>query len=342
MTVGMYYRNDDVRLEEVPIPEIGRGEVLIKTEFCGICGSDIMEWYRMKKAPLVLGHEVTGVVAKIGKGVRDYKEGDRVFVTHHVPCDNCRYCIRGQHSLCDTLGSTNFDPGGFAEYIRLPQINVKKGIYLLPDEISFEEGTFIEPLACVARGQRLIGLSQGDTVLVIGSGLSGLLHIQLARLKGAGKIVSTDIDSFRLSYAKDFGADFVISAREDVLGALCKVNDGRPADCIIIATSELSAIQQGLSSADKGARVLFFAPTEPGIMVPFHLFDLWNRQVTMKSTYAAVREDILEAIELLRKKRVDVMDMITDILPLKQIQKGFDLVTKGGKTLKVVIRPTSL
>jgi L-iditol 2-dehydrogenase len=339
MKVGMYYRNDDVRVEEMSVPKIGPGEMLVKMVACGICGSDVMEWYRIKRAPRVLGHEMTGVIAKLGEGVEGYKVGDRVFVTHHVPCDECRYCLKGFHTLCDTLHSTNFDPGGFAEYIRVPEINVKKGTYLLPEEVSFEEGTFIEPLGCVVRGQRIIGIDEGDTVVVIGSGISGLSHIQLARIKGARRIIATDIDAYRLKYAKDFGADFVIDAREDVPKSIFNVNENRLADCVIISTAALSAIQQGLSSADRGGRILFFAPTEPNLTVPLHLFDLWNKQITTKSTYAAVREDNEEAIELIRTGKIRVKDMITDILPLEEIQSGFDLVVKRGKAIKVIITP---
>ncbi|OYD14787.1 alcohol dehydrogenase [candidate division WOR-3 bacterium JGI_Cruoil_03_44_89] len=339
MKVGMYYRNDDVRLEEMPTPKIGVGEMLVKMVACGICGSDVMEWYRIKKAPRVLGHEVTGVVVELGEGVKGYNVGDRVFVTHHVPCDECRYCVRGYHSVCDTLRSTNFDPGGFAEYIRVPSINVKKGVYLLPDEVSFEDGTFIEPLGCVVRGQRVARIGKGDTVLVIGSGIAGLLHIQLARIKGAERIIATDINEHRLNAARAFGADVVIDAREDVPKEVCNANNGRLADRVIICTAAISAIGQGLHSVDRGGWILFFAPTEPGIKIPINLFELWNKLVTMTSTYAAVRRDNLEAMELIRSRKIALKKMITHILPLREIKKGFNLVARGGEAIKVIITP---
>ncbi|HMK51581.1 MAG TPA: alcohol dehydrogenase catalytic domain-containing protein, partial [Thermodesulfobacteriota bacterium] len=155
MRVAMYYNNSDVRLEEIPTPRIGPGELLVKVLASGICGSDVMEWYRIKKAPRVLGHEIAGEIVEVAEGLDRYKIGDRVFVSHHVPCNTCQYCLNGFHTLCDTLRTTNFDPGGFAEYIRIPRINVDRGVFILPDEISFEDGVFIEPLACVLRGQRL-------------------------------------------------------------------------------------------------------------------------------------------------------------------------------------------
>ena len=202
MRVATYYNNRDVRLEEIPTPRIGPGELLVKVMASGICGSDVMEWYRIKKAPRVLGHEITGEIVEVGNSVDRYHIGDRIFVSHHVPCNTCYYCLNGHHTVCDTLRGTNFDPGGFAEYIRVPRINVDRGVFVLPEEVSFEDGVFIEPLACVLRGQRLARLKPGQSVFVIGSGISGLLHIALAHTSGAGRIIASDINEYRLKAAK--------------------------------------------------------------------------------------------------------------------------------------------
>ena len=180
MRVAMYYRNKDIRIQEMPIPEINDDELLVKVMASGICGSDVMEWYRIKKAPLVLGHEIAGVIAKAGKNVENFKEGDRVFVSHHVPCMKCHYCLNKHHTACETLHKTNFYPGGFSEYLKIPKINVEVGTFKLPDEMSFEEGTFIEPIGTVLRGQRLANLRKDSTLLVIGSGIAGLMHIKAA------------------------------------------------------------------------------------------------------------------------------------------------------------------
>ncbi len=206
MLAAVYYNNHDVRIEEMPIPQIGEDEALLKVMASGICGSDVIEWYRVPKAPRVLGHEATGVIDKVGSKVTSLKVGDRVFVSHHVPCNQCRYCQRGHHTACQTLHTTNYYPGGFAQYIRVPKINVDFGVYKLPDDMSFEEGTFIEPLACVSRGQRLANLKKDDSLLIIGSGISGILHAQLAKFKGVGNIVVADINPYRLKLAKKFGA----------------------------------------------------------------------------------------------------------------------------------------
>ena len=160
MKVAMYYNNNDLRIEEIPKPEINEDEILYKVEACGICGSDVMEWYRIKKAPIVLGHEAVGTIIEVGNNVKNYKVGQRVFVSHHVPCDNCHFCKNNHHTACETLHKTNFYPGGFSEFIRVPKINVDKGIYLLPDNVSFDEAVFIEPLATVLRAQRLLKINK--------------------------------------------------------------------------------------------------------------------------------------------------------------------------------------
>jgi len=202
----MYYNNNDVRIQEMPTPKISDDELLLKVMASGICGSDVTEWYRVPKAPKVLGHEATGVITQVGKNVNKYKVGDRIFVSHHVPCNKCRYCLKGNHTACETLHTTNYYPGGFAQFIRVPKINIENGVYKLPDDMSFEEGTFIEPLACVIRGQRLAAIKKDETVLIIGGGLAGILHTQLAKIKGVNNIVVVDVNPSRLKLAEKLAA----------------------------------------------------------------------------------------------------------------------------------------
>ena len=339
MRVAMYYNNRDVRLEEMPVPAIGPGELLVRVRASGICGTDVMEWYRIQKAPLVLGHEIAGEIVGVGKGVGDYRVGNRVFVSHHVPCMSCRYCLSGHHSVCDTLRRTHFDPGGFAEYIRVPKINVELGTFLLPEEISFEEGSFIEPVGCVVRAQRFARLHVGQTVLVIGCGLSGLLHVQMARVHDAARVVATDINDFRLKAAREFGADTVIHAAEDVPARLREVNDGRLADLVIVCAGAMPAIQQGVRSVERGGTILFFAPTAAGVEVPIPLFELWRDEVTIATSYAASPQDITEAIEMIRSRRMRVREMITHRLSLAEAGHGFQLVANARDSIKVIIEP---
>ena len=329
MKVAMYYNNKDVRVEEIPAPSIGPGELLVKVLASGICGSDVMEWYRIKKAPRVLGHEITGEIVEVGKGVKDYLVGDRVFVSHHVPCNTCHYCLNGFHTACDTLRSTNFDPGGFAEYIRVPKINVDRGLFLLPMEVSFEEGVFVEPLACVLRGQRLAGLRPGRTVFVIGSGMSGLLQIALARASGAGHIIASDIHEYRLKAAQQFGADEAIDAKEATPSLIRRKNHGKLFDLVIVCAGSLSAYKQALETVDRGGTILCFAPIEPGVKFAFPFFDFWNDGITLLPTYGGSPLDITTSIELIRSRRLPVREMITHQLPLEETGLGFKLVAEA-------------
>lgn len=340
MRVAMYYNNRDVRLEELPTPKIGPGELLMRVEASGICGTDVMEWYRVKRSPLVLGHEIAGVVTEVGDGVEHYRVGDRITASHHVPCNTCHYCLSSHHTVCETLRRTNFDPGGFAEYTRLPAINVDRGVYRLPDEVSFEEATFTEPLACVLRGQRMAQIQPGNTVLIVGSGISGLLHVQLACALGASRAVATDINEYRLEAARQFGADATIHAQEDVPARLRQINEGRLADRVIVCTSATSAFTQALQSVERGGTVLIFAPTGQGVTVPISVNDLfWRNEVTLTSSYAGSPADHVMALELIRARRVRVREMITHRLGLAETGRGFQLVANAGDSLKVIVEP---
>jgi L-iditol 2-dehydrogenase len=339
MRVAMYYNNRDVRLEELPVPKVGSGELLLRTRASGVCGSDLMEWYRINKAPLVLGHEITAEVVEVGAGVNTFKLGDRVFSTHHVPCGQCRYCLAGHQSVCDLLRTTHFEPGGFAEYIRVPKINVELGTLRIPDSMTFDEGSFIEPLACVVRAQRLARLRTEQTVVVIGSGISGLLHTQLARARGVARIIATDISDFRLNAARQFGADATIHGAQDVPAKLKELNDGRLADLVIVCTGAMPAIQQAVRSVDRGGTLLFFAPTAAGVDVPIPLFDYWRDEINVLTSYAGSGNDLKESLELIRDHKVRVAEMVTHRLPLAQTGVGFQLTASGQDSLKVIIDP---
>jgi L-iditol 2-dehydrogenase len=339
MRVAMYYNNNDVRLEELPAPSISPDELMVKVLASSICGSDVLEWYRIKKAPKVLGHEIAGEVVAVGERIEEFKPGDRVAVTHHVPCNTCHYCIGGHHTACDTLHTTNFDPGGFAEYVRIPSINVDRGTFLLPDEVSYEEGTFIEPLGCVVRGQRAAGIRPGQTLLILGSGVSGILHIKLAAARGAGKIIATDVSSWRMEMAKKFGADVVIQAGDLRPELVRLVNDGRLADHVIVCTGSLPAAHQALEAVDRGGTILFFAVPHPDDRLVIPINEFWRNDITLRTSYAADIVDLTETVELLKYNRVRVADMITHRLPLGETGLGFKLMARADESLKIIIEP---
>ena len=340
MRVAVYYSNYDIRIEEKPRPKIGDGELLVRIEASGICGTDCLEWYRINRVPLVLGHEIGGVVVEAGKGVKRFKVGDRVSASHHVPCGECKFCLAGHETVCDTLRKTNFDPGGFSEFIRIPKINVEKGTYLLPKNVSFEEATFIEPLACVLRAQRLANFKKGSSVLIIGSGISGLLHIKLAKLNCAKRIVATDISDFRLDAAKRFGADRAINAKDYKPEDFRNANGGYLADLVIICAGAKPALEQGLRSLERGGTALIFAAADKEVLLPVPINDIfWRNEATIMSSYAGSPKDHLEALEKIRSHKIKVCDMITHRLPLSETSAGFKLVSEARDSIKVIIEP---
>jgi L-iditol 2-dehydrogenase len=338
--VAVYHNNADVRVEDRPRPLIGDGELLLRIEASGICGSDLMEWYRVPRAPLILGHEVAGVVEEVGAGVERFKPGDRVVATHHVPCETCRYCRTGRQSSCETLHGTSFDPGGFCEWVRLSPIHVERGTFALPDNVSFDEGSFVEPLACVIRAQRLAGLSEGDTVAVLGAGVSGILQIQVARDSEASRIVATDLSDFRLDLARRLGADAVMRADEpDLLEQLLEANDGRRYERVLVCTAARPAIEQALRLADDGGSVLLFAPLPPDATMELPMNDLWRRCVNLIHSYAGPPAEMRSALAMIANGRIALNEMITHRLPLDRTQEGFRLMTESGESLKVIVEP---
>lgn len=338
MRAAVYYRNDDVRVEEMAKPRAGAGELLVRTRASGICGSDVMEWYRVGSAPRVLGHEVVGVVAEAGCGVENFRPGDRVSVTHHVPCNRCVRCLRGDHTACETLRSTNFDPGGFSEFIRVPALNAAVGTFRLPDEVADEEGVFIEPLGCVLRGWRRLRMTPGLSVLVVGSGVSGLLHVQAAAALGAGPVFAADVHPYRLDAARRFGArPLPPCGRMDEV--LREANGGRLADRVILCAGAPAALETALSCVAPCGVVHLFAPAPPDHRPPVDVHRIWREQIAITTTYGAAPLDLREAMALIRARRLRVAEMITHRLPLEDAQEGFRLVARAGESLKVVLTP---
>ncbi|MBE0649010.1 MAG: alcohol dehydrogenase catalytic domain-containing protein [Bacteroidales bacterium] len=337
MKVSMWYNNTDIRVEEVPTPSPGKGELLVRVISCGICGSDVVEWYRLPRAPLVMGHEVGVEVVETGEGVSRFKKGDRLFIAPKVPCLQCTYCLKGHYPQCSEVKDRL--PGGFAEYILVPKEIVNHGSYLLPDNLSYDQATFIEPLACVVRAQRISSLEAGDTVLILGSGMSGLLHTKLARLNGC-RVMVTDINPRKLEMAKEYGADVVADAKSDVPGQLMAAFDQK-ADAVIVTTSSLSALTQAWQSVDMGGVVVLFAVPDPDKVVAVPVNDFWRKEIRILTSYYCGPPDIEEAIELIASGNIFVDDLITHRLPLSETAKGFQMLLEGGDAVKIIVNPQS-
>ena len=335
MKVSVWYNNEDIRIEEVPKPKPGHKEILIKVNSCGICGSDIVEWYRLPRAPLVQGHEIGAEVVEVGRSITKYKPGDRVFVAPKVPCMKCVYCKSGQYPVCSNVKERL--PGGFAEYVLVPESLVENGTYLLPDNITYDQSTFIEPLACVVRAQQLAGVRRNQTVMVMGSGMSGLLHVKLAKASHC-RVIATDVNQKRLEFAERMGADITINAAENVPGQLVAENKGL-ADIVILCTSAIDAVDQAWKCVDKGGVIVFFAVPHPDKKVSIPINDFWTRETRIITSYYCGPPDIDAAIRLMKSETIKIDDMITRLLPLEDIGEGFRMVMEGNESLKVIIKP---
>jgi len=335
MKVALWYNNQDIRIEEVPTPRTGPDEMLVKVISCGICGSDIVEWYRLPRAPLVQGHEIGAEVVEVGQSVKKFNPADRVFIAPKVPCMQCDYCKNEHYPVCTNIKERL--PGGFAEYVLVPKTLVENGAYRLPDTISYDQSTFIEPLACVVRAQRLAGVQQGQTVMVFGCGMSGLLHVKLAKAKNC-QVIATDVNVRRLKLAAGLGADITLDAAENVVERLVAANDQK-ADVVIVCTSAVSAVDQAWQCADKGGVIVFFAVPDPDKRITLPINDFWTKEIQILTSYYCGPPDIVDAIELIETGAIKVDDMITHKLPLKDITRGFQLVLDGKESIKVIIKP---
>ncbi len=337
MLAAVYHTNSDVRIEEFPRPDPGEGEILIRIRASGICGSDLMEWYRVPKAPLVLGHEVAGEVVKTGPGVSRFRVGERVVATHHVPCGECRYCLTDRHTNCPMIRKSGFNPGGFSEYVCVAPPNVERGVFHLPYNISFEEGSFTEPLGCVTRAVRAAGLERGDSVTILGSGTAGLLCLQYVLYLGAGPVFTTDSNEYKLRKAMEFGATSAFSSDDNIASLVRENNSGYLSDLVIVCTGARAAIKSAFELVSPSGKILFFAPSDPEFTLNFPFNEYWWSGVRMVSSYAAAPGDLEDALSLIGKGAVDVERMITHRFPLRDIQRGFDLAENPQESLKIMI-----
>jgi L-iditol 2-dehydrogenase len=336
-----YHSNDDVRIVDLPIPEIAPGELLVRLRACGLCASDVMEWYMKPRAPIYPGHEPVGIVAAVGDGVQQFSIGQRVFIHHHVPCMVCYFCQRGSFSQCPTFRATRLYPGGLSEYIRVPALNVQLDVLPLPDTLSYEAATLIEPLACCVRGITRAAIQAGDSVLVLGAGSNGLMLAQLAQQRGAVRVIIVDPIAYRRQRALDAGIDQVLdpvgSGQEHLVQQIHAVNDGRKPDIVLVTPSSTSAMQQGLELVGPGGTALFFAPPPPAAVLPLTPNTLFFQEISVRTSYSAGPYETRLALDLLRTGRIRPETVITHRFPLKDAAKAFQLVATPGDALKVVI-----
>jgi len=338
MRAAVLYGFNDIRIEEMPVPDIGDREALVRIRASGICSGDLMPWYIEKKAPLVLGHEPAGEIVKVGDKVERFGVGDRVFVHHHAPCLSCARCSRGDHVHCPEWRSSGIDPGGIAELVRVPEINLCNDTHILPHGLTFEHGVLVEPLACVLKGLSRVSFRREAVVLVIGLGVMGQLHICALKNMGRGRILGADSVPFRLEKAKEMGADGVINVEKEPLrDALAEKTDGEMANLVVVCPSDAMAMEEGLACVADGGTVLFFSPARPEQRINLDPNSLYFRDISLVNSYSAGPDDTVAALDMIRTRGLPTTSLITHRFRLEQTADAFRLASKAANSLKVVI-----
>ena len=334
----MYYGKEDIRIEEMATPEIGEDEVLVEMKACGICGSDLMDWYLKSRAPLVLGHEPAGVIAKKGRKVKGFNVGDRVFVHHHVACLTCHYCIHGDYTLCEQFHKTRIEPGGLAEYFKVPTPNLQIDTLKIPEPMSFEEATFIEPVGCCLRALKKCNMQAGDSLAIIGVGAIGIIHVALSKIFGAEKTFVSDPIDYRLNVAKQFGADVAINPEKEDLTAIVKAEtDGRGVDIAVVTAPSLEAYKAGLSVCRKGGKLCVFAPIEPSKYLQISPKELFFSEIQIIPSYSTSHLETRTALKLIKSGRINVKKLITHRFRLVDAAKAFKTASESKESLKVIV-----
>ena len=345
MRAGVYREKGIVRVEEVPVPEVAGGEILIKVAACGICGTDIKKIYHAYVAPpQILGHELAGTVVAVGRGVTQWKLGDRVMSFHHIPCGKCFYCGRRLFSQCKQYKTTGltagFTPngGGFAEYVKAMPWVAEQGIVALPDNVTFEEATFIEPINTIVKAVQKARVTAGETVLIIGCGPIGLQLLMVANLEGA-KLYTSDPMAVRRAKSLTLGALESFDPSSGKLVEEVKARtDGRGADAVLVAVAHPSVVVEALAAARPGGRVLLFAANDPVTRIEFPASAIGIDEKEILGSYSAAVDIQQAAADLVLRKKLPVMEIVTHRFPLARIQEGLDLAVKPtAESLKILV-----
>jgi L-iditol 2-dehydrogenase len=323
MRCAVLYDVNDIRIEQRDIPQAGPGELLVRTRASGICTGDVMGWYVRRKAPLVLGHEPSGIVEATGEGVTEFAPGDRVFVHHHAPCFACRACERGDYVQCATWRKTAIDPGGLAEYFRVPKENVRDTLRI-PQSVPFVDGSLVEPLACVVKSIRRSGLDAGDTIHVIGLGVMGLMHALAAQSMGAN-VSGTDFLKERREHAASLGIR-ALQPHEPYAGA----------DVVICGPGSPEALRNAFAAAGAGGTVVMFTPLEPGVAFTFDPNDLYFRDLKLVASYSCGPDDTRDALDLIARRVVTAERLGATFYPLEEAAAAYEAL-RASRILKPIV-----
>jgi L-iditol 2-dehydrogenase len=322
--------------ESWPRPTIGPGELLLRLRGCGLCGSDIAKvGVPGTRVPLVLGHEIVGDVVEVGPGVTGFGPGDRAVAAHHVPCGACHFCRRGSESMCAAFRTSNLDPGGFAELVRVPAENVRHATFRVPAHVSDEAASFVEPLACCLRAVRRARVAPGDTVVVVGLGSIGCLFVQLLRRAGA-RVAGVDLLGERAEMAKRFGAD-VAGTPEAVAPAVRELSEGRGADQVVVTGGGPAVLPWASAAVRDGGAIHYFAGGG-GDALPLPLEVLYKRELTLAATYSSSPADLAAAFAVVTAEEISLAPLVTHRLPLDRLEEAVALMRRQV-ALKVFVTP---
>jgi L-iditol 2-dehydrogenase len=347
MRAAVYRGESLISLETVPVPKISEGEILVRVQACGVCGTDLKKiQYGLVPPPRIFGHEFAGTIVETGSGVTRFRVGERVAAHHHIPCRKCFYCRKKLFSQCEfyrrTGTTAGFEPagGGFAEYVRVMNWIVEEGTVLIPDDVSFEEASFLEPLNTCLKALETAGLESGEVVVIYGQGPVGLLMMQSARCEGA-RVVGLDFFESRLAISRELGAEIALHPERDNVGeAVARMTEGRGADLAIVAAASPRAIEDAQSFVLRGGRVLLFAQTVPGEMIPVDASRICVEEKKLIGSYSASLELQEKAAHLIFKRKINVARLVSHRFALELLPEGIHLASHPSEhSLKVVIQP---
>jgi L-iditol 2-dehydrogenase len=345
MKVARLYSATDIRVEEFERPVPGPGQALVRTKACGICTGDIMGWYLERRAPLVFGHEPAGDIVALGAGAADivgrdakgFSVGERVFVHHHAPCGSCRQCRRGQFVHCATWRRTNLKPGGMAEFFVVPAENLATDTIRIPDTMSYAAASLVEPAACAVKSIRRAGLAPGDTMLVVGLGIMGMLHVLLGRAAGL-RVVGADLVDFRLGRALELGAEAVIDVRKETLAAgIQRALGGDKADAVICGPGSIEAMEASIEACGPGGRVVLFTTSKPADVLPVSPYRIYFDEISIVPSYSCGPDDTQAAFDAIAGGIIREEDLVTHRFGIDRVTDAFAAAAKVDEALKTIV-----
>lgn len=338
MRAAVYIGPQKLEVRDVIVPTISEDEVLLRIHACGVCGTDIVKYqYDMVKPPVVLGHEVAGTIEKIGKNVTKFQMGDRVVVAHHTPCYACHFCKHGNVSMCETFKKSNLDPGGFAEFLRIPATHVQMTAHKIPDSISFEEAIFMEPLACILRNIKRANLQPKDSILVIGLGSVGLMTAMA--LKSLGMTVfATDLKEERIALAMKMGIDWATKPSSQLKEQIASRTHPTGVDLLVLTAGNEKVYSESIDLVRDGGTVSIFAGLSPTSKIEFTVNDLYKREIQIYASYSPSPVELMEALTMITNREVDVRVLGPKNFPLENLEAAI-LQVQAQEIFKAIIQP---